>query len=86
MSLVSTAVSGLVMDCWEIAGLLAALGLLVSALMPKRNRLGRCERCGAELTDDSGASWPFCPVCDWCPDCGVSHEPHPDAREVMTWT
>jgi hypothetical protein len=40
----------------------------------------KCERCGAGLVEDQGASWPHCPVCDWCPDCGVSHEPHADAR------
>lgn len=86
MSLVWTAVSGLVTDCWEIAGLLVCLGLLVSAFTDKLRPVpAGCERCGNELTDDDGASWPFCPVCDWCPDCGVSHEPHPDARGTA-WT
>jgi hypothetical protein len=50
----------------------------------------KCERCGAELTEDGGMSWPYCPVCDWCPDCGVTHEAHPDARggeemDLMHW-
>lgn len=40
-----------------------------------------CERCGApDLADDGGTSWPYCAVCGWCPDCGVSHDPHPDKR------
>jgi hypothetical protein len=32
-----------------------------------------CARCGAQLVDDDGASFPYCPNCDWCPDCGVTH-------------
>jgi len=36
--------------------------------------LDRCIHCGGALSDDTGMSWPYCPRCDWCPDCGVTHE------------
>lgn len=32
-----------------------------------------CDRCGAPLVDDDGASWPYCPACRRCPDCGSTH-------------
>jgi len=40
-----------------------------------------CERCGANLVDDGGVSFPYCAACDWCPDCGVTHDLHPDKRD-----
>lgn len=45
--------------------------------------MGRCGVCGATLVDDDGASWPYCPNCEWCPDCGVSHEPVDIHAEVF---
>ena len=41
--------------------------------IPLRDDEVRCERCGSELVDDDGASFPYCATCDWCPDCGVTH-------------
>jgi hypothetical protein len=48
-----------------------------------------CERCGTQLVDDDGASWAYCPNCDWCPDCGVTHPAttHPKhVPERRAWT
>ena len=44
-----------------------------------------CDRCGHKLTDDDGTSWPYSKNCDWCPECGVTHEPHPDRRNEAKW-
>jgi hypothetical protein len=46
------------------------------ALATQHNRPARsavvgvdyCPRCGAALTEDEGASWPYCPQCDWTED------------------
>jgi hypothetical protein len=32
-----------------------------------------CRECGGAMVDDAETSWPYCPRCDWCPDCGTTH-------------
>jgi uncharacterized Zn finger protein (UPF0148 family) len=29
--------------------------------------VNHCPECGAELVDDDGSSWPYCPVCGYEP-------------------
>jgi hypothetical protein len=29
----------------------------------------KCPNCRVNLTDDEGSSWPYCPICNWDPDC-----------------
>ena len=41
-----------------------------------------CERCPTALVEDDPMSFPYCPVCGWCPDCGDSHPVVADRRTI----
>ena len=81
--------SGGCQQCWDQAFIESRISptsqpeayerLLIENAEEHSRRPDRCKRCGAQLAADLDC-WAYCPVCNWCPDCGITHAEQPDLR------